>query len=172
MLYKFKDKHKTTIKELQELCGYLNFICKAIFPGRPFLRRMYAKYSKYVKIPSHRREVKHNHMYTSQLKAHHHVGLDKEFREDCNIWIQFLDQSSNLNKIVNHPMIDVLEPALTSVEICFYSDVSAAVNLGFGCIFNTQWIQGFWGDHGDFIQTCEPSIEYLELFALVAGILT
>ena len=39
------DKKKAKVRELQSLCGYLNFICKAIFPGRTFLRRMYAKYS-------------------------------------------------------------------------------------------------------------------------------
>ena len=38
------SKRKATVKELQSLCGYLNFLCKAIFPGRPFVRRMYAKY--------------------------------------------------------------------------------------------------------------------------------
>ena len=172
MLHNFKEKCKTTIKELQELCGYLNFICKAIFPGRTFLMRMYAKYSKYVKIPSHRREVKDYHMFMPQLKAPHHVRLDKEFREDCKIWLQFLDTSSNLYKVVNWPMIDILEPALTSVEICFYSDASAAEDLGFGCIFNKRWIQGCWKDHGNFIRDCEPSIEYLELFAMVAGVLT
>ena len=49
MLQFIKDKKKATVKELQVLCGYLNFLCKAIFPGRPFVRRMYAKYS--TKIP-------------------------------------------------------------------------------------------------------------------------
>ena len=31
------SKKKATVKELQSLCGYLNFLCKAIFPGCPFL---------------------------------------------------------------------------------------------------------------------------------------
>ena len=30
------------------LCGYLNFLNKAVHPGRMFTRRMYMKYSKIV----------------------------------------------------------------------------------------------------------------------------
>ena len=30
-------KKKVTVKELQVLCGYLNFLAKAIFPGRTFI---------------------------------------------------------------------------------------------------------------------------------------
>ena len=32
----FIDKKKATVRELQVLCGYLNFLSKAIFPGRAF----------------------------------------------------------------------------------------------------------------------------------------
>ena len=39
------SKKKVMVKTLQQLCGFLNFICKAIFPGRAFTRRMYAKFS-------------------------------------------------------------------------------------------------------------------------------
>ena len=35
------DKKKLRLRVLQSLCGHLNFICKAIVPGRPFLRRLY-----------------------------------------------------------------------------------------------------------------------------------
>ena len=30
-------KKKAKVKDLQHLCGYLNFICKAILPGRMFV---------------------------------------------------------------------------------------------------------------------------------------
>ena len=59
---------------------------------------------------------------------------------------------------------------MTSTQNCFYSDASAAKQLGFGCIFNTRWIWGNWNPQ--FITDEEPSIEYLELFALCAGIFT
>ena len=42
--------------------------------------------------------------------------------------------------------------------------------LGFGCILNDRWIFGQWEDQ--YIERFKPSIEYLELFASVAGVLT
>ena len=46
----FMAKKKATIKDLQKLCGFLNFLGKAIYPGRTFTTRMYAKYSKVLNI--------------------------------------------------------------------------------------------------------------------------
>ena len=37
------SKSQATIKALQALCGYLNFLGRAIYPGRVFTRWMYAK---------------------------------------------------------------------------------------------------------------------------------
>ena len=58
----------------------------------------------------------------------------------------------------------------TSDKICFYSDASTAENLGFGCLYGSNWIFGKW--EPDFISHFKPSIEYLEIFALCAGLLT
>ena len=69
------NKKKMIIKHLQSLAGSLNFLCKAIVPGRVFTRHLYAK------IPGN--------MYCLQqqkkLKHYHHVNLDKEFRDDCYV---------------------------------------------------------------------------------------
>ena len=69
------DQKKAMVKELQVLCGFLNFISKAIFPGRAFMHQMYSKYSG-------------GEGFT-KLKQHHHVRLDREFKKDCAIWLQF-----------------------------------------------------------------------------------
>ena len=37
-----KKSWKATVKQIQQLCGYLNFLCKNILPGRAFTRRLYA----------------------------------------------------------------------------------------------------------------------------------
>ena len=50
MLQNMCDKCKSTIKDLQVLCGYLNFLNKAIYPGHAFTRRMYAKYAHLVQV--------------------------------------------------------------------------------------------------------------------------
>ena len=38
LLEEMLAKRKAKVKDMQRLCGYLNFICKAVFPGRTFVR--------------------------------------------------------------------------------------------------------------------------------------
>ena len=155
LLILMMNKQSVTVKQLQALCGFLNFLGKAIFPGRTFTRRIYAKYSQ---------------CGDSILKQHHHIRLDQEFKADCAVWLKFL-RDTDLSKVVNRPMVDILgETVVSSQDISFFSDASAAKTLGFRCILQDSWIQGFWPDN--FVETCKPTIEYLELFALTAGILT
>ena len=111
MLLNFLDRKKATVKEIQELCGYLNFLCKAIYPGRPFLRQMYSKYSKIVPLLiEHKRKLRNASTVGSKkvLKPFHHMCLDGEFKSDCRVWLQFLDNSGSLKSIVNRLMCDVL----------------------------------------------------------------
>ena len=175
----FIDRKKATVRELQILCGYLNFLNKAIIPGRAFTRRMYAKYSSKLDLKSvgfkmggrtNRRITGHltGEEAPKKLMPHHHVRLDREFKLDCEIWLKFLTDV-NLRRVVNRPMIDVLAEK-SSQEINFYSDASKSEVLGFGCYLGSRWIYGQWPDK--FIKNCDPSIEYLELYALTAGILT
>ena len=67
-------------------------------------------------------------------------------------------------------MIDVVSPWDQVETIEFFSDASASRNLGFGCLYQNNWIQVMWEE--GFIDECKPSIEFLELYALIAGILT
>ena len=96
------------------------------------------------------------------------MHLDSELKEDCKVWLQFLSDPE-LSKVMCRPMVDLFGLAAMSRELCFYSDASAAKNLGFGCILNSRWIQGYWP--ADFI-ACESSIEVLELYVMTAGLLT
>ena len=155
MLREFITKKKATVKDLQKLCGFLNFLNKAIVPGRAFTRRMYAKYSANCKSSSHKFDEPTNKF--AKLKAHHHVRLDGEFKADCKVWLEFLTDN-DFRKIVNRPMID-LSLNRTSEEIKFYSDASPAENLGYGCILNKHWVYGQW--EPNFIKSCKPSIEFL-----------
>ena len=65
LLNNLSGKKRATVKQLQVLTGYLNFLAKAVVPGRTFTRRMYNKYSQ-----------------VKELKSFHHVKLDNEFRFD------------------------------------------------------------------------------------------
>ena len=124
MLNQMINKKKATVKQLQQLAGHLNFINRAIVPGRAFTRRMYAKFSgdKFDK-----------------LKQYHHIKLDREFKMDCHIWIAFLN---DMNAVV-HPFID-LNSTLDAKQLRFYSDTSANPLFGYGACFNDSWMFGQW----------------------------
>ena len=77
LLSNLKDSKKATVKQLQSLTGYLNFLNKAIFPGRMFTRRMYSKYT----------DIKGKD--GKPLRDYHHVRLDAEFHKDCGILGKF-----------------------------------------------------------------------------------
>ena len=156
LLNEFADRKKATIQQIQVLTRFLNFLTKAIFAGRTFTRRMYVKAGQYQKGNNRK------------LKQHHHVRLDAEFKFDCEIWRVFL--THYCERAVCWPMIDLDKDVVTVTELEFYSDASANEILGFGAVFNNDWLFGQW--EPNFINDMSPSIEYLELFALVAALLT
>ena len=149
LLMEMISKKKTTVKKLQQLCGYLNFICRAVFPGHPFVRRMYAKFSGLVNV-DYKNHTKKGAFDKFQLKykQHYHVRLDKEFKLDCQIWVEFLQ--GELQKVVNRPMVDIFGELSTSKDIQFSSDASAAPTLGFGCVLKNRWIRGDWETHCNY----------------------
>lgn len=144
---------KTTVKYLQQVTGLLNFIGRAIVPGRAFTRRLYVKF-------------KH------PLKQYHHVRVDNEMRSDLRVWYTFLKSPDS----VCRPFVDFSGSLVnTAVDTDLTSDASAAVDKGFACCYKGKWTQYFWADCGerflDGIRTKEISINYLELFALAAGVI-
>ena len=156
LLNDLSDKRKITVKQMQTLTGYLNFLTKAIFAGRMFTRRMY---SKYANIKAARAGNK--------LKPHYHICMDHEFRFDCEIWRTFLSNYRSL--AVCRPMVD-LEVTIQVNQLNFYSDTSANEFLGFGAIFDRRWLFAQW--ESGYIKRYNPSIEYLELFGLTATLMT
>ena len=159
MLLTLCEKKKATVNELERLAGFLNFLNRAIVPGRIFTRRMYAKYSYAIPWDKNTGQPK------PILRKYHHVNLDAEFRNDCKVWLLFLENT----EAVCRPFVD-LAVIHTADQLFFYSDASKNERLGFGCIFDREWIFGCWEE--GFIKNCNPTIGYLELFALCAGIFT
>ena len=43
--------HKMKFLQLQKICGFLNFLCRAIVPGRAFMRRLYSKIEWQLETP-------------------------------------------------------------------------------------------------------------------------
>ena len=143
-----------TIRFIQKITGTLNFLNRVIVPGRAFTKRLYSR-------------LKVKDGQGNPLKQYHHVSLNSEFKKDCQVWQVFLN-TSQPNQLCR-PFTD-LEAFKMAVDVGFYTDASLNENLGFGGVFGNRFIVGRWSSQ--FIRSQKPSIGYLELFALVAGILT
>ena len=153
-------KKKVTVLTIQRLTGILNFLSKAIVPGRTFIRRMYDAICP-----------KLSNTKGNKLKQYHHVNLGQGFIQDCEVWKMFLEQEHvSTSHRICQPFIDI-DLQTNSEVIQFYSDASASrTHGGMDAVLENHWIAYHWGAH--FIEKYHPSIEFLELFALVAGILT
>ena len=144
------NKKKSTLKDLEKLAGFLNFLSRAIVPGQTFTRRMYTKFTG-----------------LDKLKPHHHIKLDKEFKEDCKIWLDCIN-NQQLRGICR-PWVDwTLNEGATNIPS--YTDASGSkADRGLGCFYKNSWAAEKWDS--TFMHNEEPSIEFLELFALTAGLL-
>ena len=133
---------KVTVKQLQRLSGFLNFLCRAIVPGRTFMRRLYNSFSPL-------------------MKPHYHVNISAEIKEDLRIWLSFLEQPT----VYSRPFIDFTE-ILTAEDLDLFTDASG--KGGCGAIFGSHWFKFMWPK--PFLDKCKPSIEYQELFAVAIAI--
>ena len=138
-----KKNKKATLLEFQKLCGTLNFLCRCIVPGRAFLRRLYVNNAK--------------------LKPHHHVKISDENKLDLLVWQEFLSHPDAFYR----PFMDTI--AINAEQIDMYSDASGNYDLGFGAYCGPEWTYGAWDSK--FCALVKPSIEYLELFAVLVGVL-
>ena len=90
-------------------------------------------------------------------KSHHHITINKSARADINWWIDFLPSWSHSTLI---PETYTIYPS----DLKLSSD---ACDFGFGGLYGNAWIQGAF--EGKYIP---HSIDFKELFALVAAVMT
>ena len=140
-----KRSKKITLNQLQKICGFLNFLGRCVIPGRAFTRRLYT--------------------YTAndQLKPHHHIRINAEMRDDLNMWLTFLQHPT----VFCRPFLD-FSTILVADEIDMYSDASG--RIGMGALCGASWMYQLWDQK--FILKHKPSIEYLELFAVTAAVIS
>ena len=136
-------KRKVTVKELQKLCGFLNFLCNCIVPGRAFLRRFY-------------------NYFSSSMKPYHHVRVNADMKADLNTWQVFLNEPT----VFCRPFLDYSH-VISAEELFWYTDASG--RIGYGGVRNENWFSQAWSK--EFLIRCKPSIQYLELFAVCVSIL-
>ena len=49
-----------------------------------------------------------------------------------------------------------------------FTDAAEGEKRGLGCVFEQKWRFAMWEDN--FIRNCHPSIEYLELYAIMVAV--
>ena len=59
-----------------------------------------------------------------------------------------------------------LSKTICATTLNFYSDLSG--RIGMGAVFDNHWINALWGQ--DFLTQCNPSMQFLELYALVTAV--
>ena len=97
------------------------------------------------------------HLSTTVEKLHHHVNLNMEAKADIDWWCQFLPSWSKSTFIPE-------SFAISSSDLLLFTD--ASLN-GFGAIYQNSWIQGSFAG-----SALEHSIDFKELFAIVAAVMT
>jgi hypothetical protein len=114
LISEFLQCKKVTHKEVQSLCGLLNFACAVVSPGLAFLRRLID--------------------LTIGLRApHHFVRLNREVKADLDVWHKFLVEFNGKSFFLDNNWN-------TSTQLNLYTDGS----LGFGAIFGNHWCYGAW----------------------------
>lgn len=148
----FLAAKKVTVLDVQKLTGLLNFFCRAIVPGRSFTRRLYGSF------------------VGAATKPHHHIKVNREMKLDLQMWKTFLLQ----DKAVLRPFVD-FDSLTKFVEFPIFSDAAKSASLGYStCFFSPdeqlifycfeQWDK-------NFLLSCDPSVQFLELMALAVGVI-
>ena len=141
-----RPSKKTTLGELQRLTGFLNFLSKAVVPGRTFTRRLYA------------------YTENSNLLEHHHINVCREMRLDLELWLGFLSTPGAFAR----PFFHFHNKGDDYQVLDWYTDSSRNKYLGCGGYCDKEWFIQQWDD--EFIDEHNPSINYLELYAVTVGI--
>lgn len=86
------------------------------------------------------------------------IKLDYEFKNDINWWLLFMPGWNGTASFVDPKWVkpDILH---------FYTNASS--KLGFGAFFDGRWFRGDWPP---WIIEVEPSIEYLEIAAILLAL--
>ena len=109
---------KLTLKNLQSIIGSLQFVSKAVPPGRAFLRRL-INLTVGLRHPSHR------------------VRINNESKEDLRMWSKFLSSCNGATIIPDQVWS-------CNGDLQLFTDASGSI--GFAGYFQGQWFQGRWPD--------------------------
>ena len=137
-LHQWSLKKSATLLDLQSLTGTLQFACRVIIPGRPFLQRI-IHVTKDLKYP------------------HWHIRLNSGFHKDIAVWQTFLDHWNGVSLFLEVPISKF-------PDLQLYTDASGS--LGYGGFLDGQWFQGSWLPNHTLSKERGISIEWQELFPI------
>lgn len=120
LLININARHKITLRELQSLIGSLNFVCRAIRPGRAFNRRLYDALCK-------------------AKKPYHFIRITQEMHLDLAMWLNFLDQYNGVS-FFPHNMW------LSNDTLNLFTDSAGSPSLGCGAYYSGRWLFLKWSD--------------------------
>ena len=151
-------KGKVQVRQLQQLTGLLNFICKAIPCGHPFLCRLYDLQAKVLPTQA---------IICTKPRAHYKIRLDKGARQDLLMWKTFL---SNPDFLIHREVKFLHFISQNNQGPQIFADAAGNATLGFGCIFPKKgiWAYAHWSL--GFFRQQTPSISLLELYAIVMAV--
>ena len=133
-LINLAKRKKTTLKEMQSLIGSLNFACRAIAPGRAFLRRL---------IDLTRGKIRANHRIRITVEAHRDMSAWLEFLHAFNGQLSFLP-TTWMSSDVLHLTTDASGFAYGAVVGASYG---AVVGASYGAVVGLHMGLS-WGLHG------------------------
>ena len=105
-----------SLRELQSLIGSLSFVCKAISPGRTFLRRLI-------------------NLTCGVKKQGHKISMTTGAKADLNMWLVFLKKFNGVAIIPDQRWIE-------DSELELFTDASGSI--GFAGFFQGRWFQEVW----------------------------
>ena len=130
LLITWGDRKACTRRELESLTGTLNHACKAVRPGRSFLRRML----NLLKSP---------HAQNARKRAMQQIRLNRDFRSDLQWWRVFAERW-------NGTAIATVGEGNPSIELI--SDASG--KWGCGAWSGTSWFQLRWNSISQGFAIC------------------
>ena len=138
LLASWASKQTCHLRDLQSLIGTLQFACRVISPGRPFMQRII-------------------NLTRGDSSPKRKLYLTPEFTKDILMWQFFLEKWNGVSLFL---------PPFTqsSPEIHLFTDAAGAI--GFGAFFDNQWLQGEWLPSHQLNPASGISITWQELYPI------